>query len=201
MQWLFILGTFLLGTLTGMTTFSQGAFWRRQSGVIVNGALSCCCFISIGFGFWKYSFILGVAEVVAVFTGGALGVQILGMLGFEAPLFEHRAIDPEQIARDIWSGESTRKVAKENELAEKDIQTALNDPEVQKVMQETGLTEKELRDIHRRVRMYGNIRIAAKAIRNAQLLKWCYEKSAAGEWMEQDMGIVGFVKYRRVPST
>lgn len=200
MPWYFVLGTFLLATLTGITTGSQGSFWRRQSGVLVNVVLTWSCIAFVGFGWWRYGFIVGLVELAAVVIGGVLGVQILGMLGVEVPLFEHRPIDPEQLARDLWSGELTRKVTRENELAEKDIQTALNDAAVQKVMQATGLTEKELRDIHRRVLMYGNLRIAAKAIRHAQLLKWCREQSAAGEWMELELGIAGFVKFRRVPS-
>ena len=100
-------------------------------------------------------------------------------MGFFKRLFGFES-NAERLARELFSPEAARRSAREQQATDKTIQTALNEPSIQQVMRETGLSEEHIRDVHRRLMLHGDPRSAASAIRNPELLRWFAQNGGLG---------------------
>ena len=101
--------------------------------------------------------------------------------------------DAERLTSDLFSPEGDRRLAREQQATDKTIQAALNEPSIQQVMRETGLTEEHVRDIHRRLTLHGDPRMTASAIRNPELLRWFAQNGGLEMRLNQDQAIQLFM--------
>lgn len=82
--------------------------------------------------------------------------------------------DAERLARELFSPEGDQRRAREQQQNDQIIQAAIADPRIQQLMRETGLTDEHVRDVHRRLMVHGDPDLAARGIRNPELLRWFY---------------------------
>jgi hypothetical protein len=68
--------TFILGAITGFVNFSEGAFFRRLGGQIVQGMLSIACFILVGVAFWRFGWKIGLLDLLLVIIGSNVGLAL-----------------------------------------------------------------------------------------------------------------------------
>jgi hypothetical protein len=72
-----LIGTpIILGAITGFVGFSEGAFFRRLAGQIVQGVLSIACFILVGVAFWRFGWKIGLLDLLLVIIGSNVGVAL-----------------------------------------------------------------------------------------------------------------------------
>ena len=101
--------------------------------------------------------------------------------------------DAQRLARKLFSSEGDARRAREQQDTDKAIQAALAQPNVQQAMRDTGLTEGHVRDVHRRLMLYGDPRMAARAILNPDLLRWFAQNGGLEMRLNQNQAIQLFM--------
>jgi hypothetical protein len=58
-----LIGTMILGAITGFVSVSEGAFFRALEGQIVQGMLSIGCFTLVAAAFWRFGWKIGLLNL------------------------------------------------------------------------------------------------------------------------------------------
>lgn len=95
----------------------------------------------------------------------------------------------ERMARELFSPEGDQRRDREQRETEYAIDAALNDPAIQQIARETGLREQHIRDVHSRLMLQGDPALAARAIRNPELLRWFYNNGGKDMKLGPDQAI------------
>ena len=72
----YLIGTIILGAITGFASVSEGAFFRGLGGQIVQGVLSIACFILVGIAFWRFGWKIGLLGLLLVFIASNVGLRL-----------------------------------------------------------------------------------------------------------------------------
>ena len=71
-----LIGTIILGAITGFVSVSQGALFRALEGQIVHGMLSIACFILVGIAFWRFGWKIGLLDLLLVIIASNVGLAL-----------------------------------------------------------------------------------------------------------------------------
>ena len=71
-----LIGTIILGAITGFVSVSEGAFFKTLGGQIVQGMLSIACFILVGLAFWRFGWKIGLLDLLLVIIASNLGLAL-----------------------------------------------------------------------------------------------------------------------------
>jgi len=77
---LLIVGTLIMGAVTGVMVSNEGGFFWGLAGQILHGSLSIVCFGLVGVAFWRFGWKIGVIDLVLIFIAGNLGLSFCGHL-------------------------------------------------------------------------------------------------------------------------
>jgi len=72
----YLIGTIILGAITGFASVSEGAFFRGLGGQIVQGVLSIACFILVGIAFRRFGWKIGLLGLLLVFIASNVGLRL-----------------------------------------------------------------------------------------------------------------------------
>jgi len=72
----YLIGTIILGAITGFASVSEGAFFRGLGGQIVQGLLSITCFILVGIAFWRFGWKIGLLVLLLVIISSNVGLAL-----------------------------------------------------------------------------------------------------------------------------
>ena len=68
--------TIILGAITGFVELSEGAFFRRLGGQIVQGVLSIACFTLVGVAFWRFGWKIGLLDLLFLIIASNVGLAL-----------------------------------------------------------------------------------------------------------------------------
>jgi hypothetical protein len=71
-----LIGTIILGAITGFVSVSEGALFRALGGQIVQGMLSIACFILAGIAFWRFDWKIGLLDLLLVIIASNAGLAL-----------------------------------------------------------------------------------------------------------------------------
>lgn len=86
MPWFFFIICVLIAVPTGFATFSNGAFFKKKEGKIVQGIMSLICFGLMALAFSRYSWKIGLATVILIFAASTVGLSILKRVSYSSDL-------------------------------------------------------------------------------------------------------------------
>lgn len=98
-----------------------------------------------------------------------------------------------QLADDLFSDEGKRRLERERLEEAKIVRKAWENPAVQQLAVETGLTEEHVADVYCRLLLHGDLRMARRAINNASLLRWYYKHGGKDKRLGPDEAIQLFM--------
>jgi ABC-type uncharacterized transport system permease subunit len=68
-----IIGTLILGAITGFAVFSEGEFWWGLGIRIIVGLLCIVCFALVGVTFWRFGWKFALLDLVLLFVASNVG--------------------------------------------------------------------------------------------------------------------------------
>jgi hypothetical protein len=104
-----------------------------------------------------------------------------------------RQVDARQLADDLFSEEGDRRRERRRQKEAKIIRAAWESAPIQRLASEIGITESHLDDVYRRLMMHGDLRMARRAIHNADLLRWYYDHGGRDMRLKLDGAIQLFL--------
>jgi hypothetical protein len=104
-----------------------------------------------------------------------------------------RQVDVSQLADDLFSEEGERRRERRRLEEAKIVREAWESAPTQRLASEIGVTESHVADVYRRLMMHGDLRMARRAIHNADLLRWYYEHGGRDMRLEPDAAIQLFM--------
>ena len=72
----YLIGTIILGAITGFASVSEGAFFRGLGGQIVQGVLSIACFILVGAAYWRFGWKIGLLDLLLAIIASNVGLAL-----------------------------------------------------------------------------------------------------------------------------
>ena len=72
----YLIGTIILGAITGFVSVSEGAFFWGLGGQIVQGMLSITCFILVGIAFCRLGWKIGLLDFFLVIIASNVGIAL-----------------------------------------------------------------------------------------------------------------------------
>ena len=71
-----LIGTIIVGAITGFVSVSERARFRALEGQIVHGVLSIVCFILVGAAFWRLGWKIGLLDLLLVIIASNVGLAL-----------------------------------------------------------------------------------------------------------------------------
>lgn len=70
---LLIVGTLIMGAITGFVVSKAGVFFWRLPGQILHGLLTIVCFALVAVAFWRFGWKVGAIDLVLLLIAGNIG--------------------------------------------------------------------------------------------------------------------------------
>lgn len=80
MPWIFLIGSAVLGTLTGFVSFSKGAIHNSPVGRAAQGILSIASLSLIVIAFFRFGWKIGLLEILVIFGSSNMGLSTLNSM-------------------------------------------------------------------------------------------------------------------------
>ncbi|HEY7001886.1 MAG TPA: hypothetical protein VH330_09100 [Candidatus Udaeobacter sp.] len=71
---LVIVGTLIMGAITGFVFSNEGALFWGLAGQILHGLLTIVCFALVGVAFWRFGWKVGTFDLVLLFIAGNIAL-------------------------------------------------------------------------------------------------------------------------------
>jgi uncharacterized membrane protein SpoIIM required for sporulation len=71
-----LIGTIILGAITGFVSVGEGALFRTLGGQIVHGVLSIACLVLVGVAFWRFGWKIGLLDFFLVIIAAKAGLTL-----------------------------------------------------------------------------------------------------------------------------
>jgi hypothetical protein len=104
-----------------------------------------------------------------------------------------RQVNVRQLADDLFSEEGDRRRESRRQEEAKIIREAWESAPVQRLASEIGVTESHLADVYRRLMLHGDLRVARRAVHNADLLRWYFDHGGRDMRLGPDAAIQLFL--------
>jgi len=77
---LLIVGTLIMGAVTGVMVSNEGVFFWGLAGQILHGSLSVLCFALVGVAFWRFGWKIGMIDLVLILIAGNVALSFSAQL-------------------------------------------------------------------------------------------------------------------------